>query len=307
MFISAVVCSHSLENYDNLIEAIDSLLKQTHSEREVIVVVDGNKALYEKIGGRFSVNEAVKTVLVENNIGVSGARNAGIRVARGDVIAFMDDDAFADREWMDKLDATYRNYDTIGVGGKILPVWTQGAPDYLPEELYWLAGVTHKGFAEEKIGEVRNAFGPNMSFRREVFDKVGLFNENLGFAERRVFYIQAEEPEFALRVRRETGKGVIYNPEAVVFHRIAPSKLKVRVLLKRAFYQGYSKALMKRLDITADSINTEKSYLRDLLLVYMPRRLRRFYRLAESKKLGFTVVSVMAVGMGFIYGNLKRN
>ena len=307
MFISAVVCTHTLDNYNNLIEAVDSLLNQTHSEKEIIVVVDGNKALYEKVVGQFRGNEAVKTILVESNIGVSGARNAGIKMARGDIIAFMDDDAFADREWMDKLIATYRDYDAIGVGGKILPVWTQGAPDYLPEELYWLAGATHKGFAEEKIGEVRNAFGPNMSFRREVFAKVGMFNENLGFAERRAFYIQAEEPEFALRVRRELGKGVMYNPAAIIYHRIAPSKLKVGVLLKRAFYQGYSKALMRKLNITADSIAAEKSYLRDLLLVYMPGRLKRFYRLTELKKLSFTVASIFAVGLGFIYGNLKRN
>ena len=307
MFISAVVCTHSLDNYNNLIEAVDSLLKQTHTENEVIVVVDGNKELYEKVSVQFTGNEAVKTVLIESNIGVSGARNAGIKVARGDVIAFMDDDAFADKHWMDKLIATYREYDAIGVGGKILPVWTQGAPDYLPEELYWLAGVTHKGFAKEKVGEVRNTFGPNMSFRKEVFEKVGMFNENLGFAKRRAFYIQAEEPEFALRVRRELGKGVLYNPAAIVYHRIAPSKLKIKVLLKRAFYQGYSKALMKNLNINADSIATEKSYLRDLLLVNMPRRLKRFYRLTELKKLSFTVASIMAVGLGFIYGNLKRN
>jgi GT2 family glycosyltransferase len=307
MFISAVICIHSLDNYSNLTEAVDSLLKQTHSEKEVIVVVDGNKALYEKVSAQFTGNEAVKTVLIESNIGVSGARNAGIKVARGDVIAFMDDDAFADREWMDRLVATYENYDAIGVGGKILPVWTQGAPDYLPEELYWLAGVTHKGFADEKIGEVRNTFGPNMSFRREVFEKVGLFNENLGFAKRRAFYIQAEEPEFALRVRRELGRGVIYNPAAVIYHKIAPSKLNIGVLLKRAFYQGYSKALMRKLNISSDSIATEKSYLKDLLLVYMPGRLKRFYRLTELKKLCFTVSSVIAVGLGFIYGNLKRD
>src|SRR4030042_1644993 len=252
MFISAVVCTHSLDNCNNLIEAVDSLLKQTHTENEVIVVVDGNKELYEKVAAQFAGKKAVKTVLIESNIGVSGARNAGVKVARGDVIAFMDDDAFADKEWMDRLVATYQNYDAIGVGGKILPVWTQGVPDYLPEELYWLAGVTHKGFAEEKIGEVRNTFGPNMSFRREVFEKVGMFNENLGFAKRRAFYIQAEEPEFALRVKRELGRRVIYNPAAIIYHRITPSKLKIRVLLKRAFYQGYSKALMKELDITAD-------------------------------------------------------
>jgi hypothetical protein len=64
---------------------------------------------------------------------------------------------------------------------------------------------------------------------------------------------------------------------------------------------------VRKLNITADSIATEKSYLRDLLLVYLPGRLKRFYRLTELKKLSFAVASIIAVGLGFIYGNLKRN
>ncbi len=192
------------------------------------------------------------------------------------------------------------------MGGKVLPVWLGDKPDYLPEELYWLAGITHEGFAEEKVVEVRNTFGPNMSFKREVFQKAGMFNENLGFARKGTSYIQAEEPEFALRMRRELGKGVIYNPKAVVYHKIPPAKVKVGLLLKRAFYQGYSKALLRKLNISADSGATEKSYLKALLFEYIPRRLKRFYRLSELKKLLMLFACIGAVGLGFVYGYVKR-
>ena len=306
MLVSAVVCTHSLDNYPNLVEAVDSLLSQTHREMEVIVAVDGNAELYERVLAHYGGNKAVETALLKENVGVSGARNAGISVAKGDVIAFIDDDAVAEKGWVEVLLSTYREYDAAAVGGKILPVWLGVKPDYLPEELYWLAGITHEGFAEEKVVEVRNTFGPNMSFKREVFQKTGMFNENLGFARRGTYYIQAEEPEFALRMRRELGKGVIYNPKAIVYHKIPPSKVKVNVLIKRAFYQGYSKALLRKLNISADSVATERSYLKDLLFEYIPRRLKRSYRLTELKKLLMLVACIGAVGLGFVCGYVKR-
>ena len=306
MLVSAVVCTHSLDNYPNLVEAVDSLLAQTHREMEVIIAVDGNVELYERVLAHYGGNKAVSALLLKENVGVSGARNAGITVAKGDVIAFIDDDAIAEKGWVENLLSTYREYDAAAVGGKILPVWLGGKPDYLPEELYWLAGITHEGFAEEKVVEVRNTFGPNMSFKKEVFQKAGVFNENLGFARKGTSYIQAEEPEFALRMRRELGKGVIYNPKAVVYHKIPPAKVKVGLLLKRAFYQGYSKALLRKLNISADPEATERSYLKALLLKYIPRRLTRFYRLTELKKLLMLIASIVAVGLGFVYGYVKR-
>jgi GT2 family glycosyltransferase len=145
-----------------------------------------------------------------------------------------------------------------------------------------------------------------MSFKREVFQKAGMFNENLGFARRGTSYIQAEEPEFALRMRRELGKGVIYNPKAVVYHKIPSAKVKVGLLLKRAFYQGYSKALLKKLNISADSGATEKAYLKALLFEFIPGRLKRFYRLTELKKLLMLGACIGAVGLGFVYGYVKR-
>ena len=306
MLVSAVVCTHSLDNYPGLAEAIDSLLAQTHRDIEVIVSVDGNAELYKKVSAHYAGNRAVKAVLLKENVGVSGARNAGIRAAKGEVVAFMDDDAVAAKDWVENLIAAYGEYNAAAVGGKILPVWLGGTPDYLPEELYWLAGVTHEGFAGDEVVEVRNTFGPNMSFKREVFDKVGFFNQGLGFARRGASFVQGEEPEFALRMRREMGKGVIYNPKAIVYHKIPKSKLGVRTLLKRAFYQGYSKALLRKLDISAGSIDTERSYLRDLLFKCIPRRMKRIYRLSEIKKLSVLAACIVSVGLGFAYGYVKR-
>jgi len=302
MLVSTIICAHSLDNYQNLAEAVTSLLVQTHPELEVIIAIDGNEEFYKKVVANYRSQDTVKAVLLRENTGVSAARNAGVKVARGDVIAFMDDDAVADRQWVENLLSTYREYDAVAVGGKILPLWLGEKPDHLPEELYWLVGVTHDGFAGEEVVEVRNTFGPNMSFKREVFEKVGGFSESLGFARKGASCVQAEEPELALRMKQTLGKGVVYNPHAIVYHKIPQSKLGVGILLRRAFYQGYSKALLGKLHVSADSMATEKSYLRALLLKYIPRRVKRIYRVEELKKLSVLIASILSVGLGFVCG-----
>jgi glycosyltransferase involved in cell wall biosynthesis len=307
MLVTIVLCTHSLDNLQNLKQAVDSLLAQSYRDIEVIVVVDGNEKLGDKVTEIYKDN--IRIVVLKENVGLSGARNAGAREARGDVIAFFDDDAFADEKWAESLVRTYEDGDAIAVGGKVLPVWLKGRPYYLPEEIDWLVGVTNKGFAGESVVEVRNTYGPNMSFKREVFDAIGFFSERLGFAKRGAGYMQGEEAEFTLRMMSRFGKGVLYNPEAVVYHKIPPSKTKIKVLLRRSFYQGHSKASINRAGISLNTLDTEKSYLRALLFKYMPRRFRGIFSrgcAGEVVKLLMLACIIASVGLGFVYGYLKR-
>jgi len=307
--VSVIIPSYNIENYHNLVDAIDSLLNQSYAAIEVVVVIHTSKNLYEEIVKAYGTQTKVKVIFNEQSLGAYAARNVGIRAARGDILAFLDDDAVADKKWVETLVSTYKELDAVAVGGKILPIWLPRKPVYFPEELYWLVGVTHKGFAEDKVVEIRNAFGPNMSFKREVFEQVGLFNENLGFARRGTSYIQAGEAEFSLRMTSKFGVGVIYNPEAIVHHKIPVSKARLRLLFKRSFYQGYSKVLLQKWGPSPDSISTEKSHLKDLLIKYIPQRIKRVFigpsRGAELKQVSVLISSIAAVGLGFVYGHIK--
>lgn len=309
MLVSIVVCTHSLDNLQNLMDAIDSLLNQTHKEMEVIVVVDGNRELYERIVKVYDAQEKLEVVATKENIGLSGARNTGISAAQGDAIAFFDDDAVAEKRWVENLVNIYEELDAIAVGGKILPIWLTHRPDYLPEELDWLVGATYEGFGEEEVAEVRNTFGSNMSFKKEVFEKIGLFNERFGVARSRISCMQGEEAEFTVRMKNKLGKGIIYNPVAVVYHKIPASRTKPRTLLKRAFYQGYSKALLKRFSPSPETLAIEGSYLMGLLFKYIPRRIKGIFSsnsIKEIKQLSFLAAAIISVGLGFLYGYVKR-
>ncbi len=309
MLVSAVICTYHADNYQNLLDAVASLLNQTYRETEIIIVVDGNKELGEKIAATYSDLSNIQLIVSEERVGVSGARDLGIGVARGDIIAFLDDDAVAEKRWLEGLVNTYQTHDAIAVGGKVLPIWLQKKPDHLPEELYWLVGLTYDGFDNEGITEVRNTLGPNMSFKREVLAEVGGFSQVFGFTKGRDGYMQGEEPELALRMKHKLGRGVTYNPELIVYHKVPVWKIKFGILLRRAFYQGYSKALLKRISPHPEPLATEESYLKDLLFKYIPHRVKTLFMgtgsAARIKQLLVLFASIFAVGLGFIYGYMR--
>ena len=310
MLISVIICTHSLDNKQNLMDAVDSILNQTLKELEIVVVVDGSEELYKGITEAYDAEERIKVVAIKANMGICSARNTGINAAQGDLVVFSDDDAVAEKRWIENLVDTYQKLDAIAVGGKILPIWLSKQPDYFPGELGWLVGITYEGFADERVVEVRNTFGPNMSFKKSVFDKIGLFTEEFGFSKKGLSCLQGEEAEFALRMKQELGQGVIYNPRAVVYHKIPACKTERRILLRRAFYQGYSKALLKRFSPSPDTLTTEEYYLKDLFFKYIPRRIKRVFSasnyIIELKRLSILIASVSSVGLGFLYGYFKR-
>jgi GT2 family glycosyltransferase len=309
MFVSVITCTCRDDGFPYLLDAVASLQSQSYPEREIIIVVDGNQELHRKVVAAYDGQPGVRVVASAESVGVSGARDLGLKAARGDVIAFIDDDAAADKDWLEGLVNTYREYDALAVAGGVLPVWLSGKPDYLPDELYWLVGLTYEGYAPGGVGEVRNALGCNMSFKREVFEKVGGFSRGLGFAGRGNSYIQGEEPELALRMKTVMGRGVVYDPALIVYHKVPARKTKLMALFRRAFYQGYSKALIKRVSPSLRPLSTEQSYLNDLLFKYVPRRVKALFlgpgRFSGLKQLLFLSVSIALVGLGFVGGYLR--
>lgn len=298
MKVSVVVCTYAPDLYDDLCEAVESLLAQTYEPVEVVVVVDGNDDLCGRLEQEWGDHNDVIVGCNDDNRGLSASRNHGIELAEGDVIAFMDDDAVADERWVEELVSVYRERDVEAVGGRMTPRWVAGKPGFLPAEFYWLIGVTHRGFPDE--GEVRNTFGSNISFRAEVFDAIGGFDEELGRKGDK--HVQGEETELAARLREEYGGTVYYNPEAEVAHKVFAYRTQLAWLVKRAFWQGYSKRVMAGL---VEDSGTETAFLRRLLVEFVPDRLTGLVRSPSTENLAQLLtlfVLTGAVGAGYGYG-----
>jgi len=295
MLVSVITCSHRIDRYPDLVEAIESLVAQTYKDLELIVVVDGDEALY----GQIMKDDvpADKVISNETNVGLSESRNRGMDAASGDVIVFFDDDAVADRDWIKELVRMYNEYDAVAAGGKIVPLWIGGKMNFLPEEYYWLIGATHKGFPEG-ITEVRNTFGSNISFRAEVLDALGGFRGEMGV--RGSGALQGEETEMCVRMKERFGKGVMYNPDAIVHHKIVSARTKVTFLMRRAFWQGYSKRMIAEMGYSMD---VEGDFLRDLVCAGIFGRVKEILRFksAPAVQIFFLGLFTATVFLGYMY------
>jgi glycosyltransferase involved in cell wall biosynthesis len=229
--------------------------------------------------------------------GLGGARNSGVAVAQGAVIAFLDDDAVAAPRWLAQLQAGYACPDVVGVGGAITPLWSSERPGWFPEEFYWILGCSYRGTPRTPAA-VRNLFGCNMSFRREVFGALGGFH--LGYG--------CDETEFCIRVRqRWPQSALLYNPQARVHHRVVSSRARWCYFCSRCYFEGRSKAVVSCLVGRRDGLGSEWSYT----LRTLPQGVIRGVADAalHGKVVGFSRAGLIVAGLaittaGYLTGTL---
>lgn len=254
--VSVVISTYTKDRWKDVLKCIESLHDQTLKPYEILIVLDPIEDLMNFY--RDKLPNYVK-IVESDGFGLSKARNKGILESKGDIIAFIDDDAWAGKYWLERMVKNYLDKDVYCVGGKIIPVFENSRPKWLPEELDWIVGCTYKGMPEVK-SEIRNPIGANMSFRREAFEIAGLFREEVGRYGKKL--LSGEEAEFAMRLKKILPNAkIIYDPSAVVYHRVPKSRTKLRYALKRAYYEGYSKAMLSE----EYELKTERCYAIHLL------------------------------------------
>jgi GT2 family glycosyltransferase len=257
---SVVLCAYTEERWEQLEAAIRSLRVQTQPPAEIILVVDHNPGLLERAE---SMLDGVRVVENGEAPGLSGARNSGIRAARADLLAFMDEDAAAAPDWLAELLAGFQRSEVIGVGGWIEPVWCEGRPGWFPEEFNWVVGCSYRGLPE-KTSPVRNLIGANMAFRKEVFQKAGYFRNGMGRIGK--VPVGCEETELCIRAQqRLPGSLLILRPEARVEHLVPGERANWRYFFERCYAEGQSKALVTRFVGVRDGLSTERAYTRRTL------------------------------------------
>jgi GT2 family glycosyltransferase len=261
---TVVVCAFASRRLDQTVDCVRSVLGQDPPPGQMMVVVDHNETL--EAGLRARLPDEVEIVPNEGRRGLSSARNTAIRRSRGRYIVFIDDDAIAHERWLAGLLSAFDDAAVVGVGGHARPLWEAAAPGWLPPELLWVVGCSYDGLP--KSGVVRNPLGCNMAFRADLFDRVGMFNPAIGRLGS--LPLGCEETEFCLRAARATpGARIALIAGAEIDHRVPAARVRASYLLRRCYFEGISKALVRRLG-DRRSLATERSYLRHAL----PKRLR---------------------------------
>jgi GT2 family glycosyltransferase len=290
MTVSVVVCAYTAERWAQIVAAVASVRRQSAPPLETILAVDHNPAL-----ARRARAELPGVVVTENRQapGLSGTRNSGVALARGELVAFLDDDAVAAPDWLERLVAAYDAPEVLGVGGAVEPSWAAGRPRGFPPEFDWVVGCTYRGLPE-RTAPVRNLIGANMSLRRDVLERVGGFRPGVGRVGR--LPSGCEETELCIRAtQRLPGGRFVYEPRARVLHAVPASRGGWRYFGSRCFAEGVSKARVAAWRGPADALASERSYATRTL----PRGLLRDGR-AAARGDGGALVRMAAIAAGLL-------
>jgi GT2 family glycosyltransferase len=309
--VSVVICAYTLDRWDDLQDAVASVLGQTQPPAEIVVVVDHNPPLLERAAARWAGAATATTTLRllpnRERPGLSGARNTGIAASQGSVIAFLDDDAVAAPDWLARLTAGFADRRVMGVGGAIEPLWLSGRPGWFPDEFAWTVGCSYRGLPRQ-ASPVRNLIGCNMSFRREVFDAVGGFRSEVG----RIGAIPlgCEETELCIRAgQRWPERILLYDPAALVRHRVPPRRAAWPYFRARCYAEGLSKATVARLVGAGDGLSNERTYALRTLPQGAARGLRDALWRRDASGLGRAgaIVAGLAItAAGYLAGTLAQ-
>jgi GT2 family glycosyltransferase len=214
--ISVVVCSYNGSR--TIGETLAALENLDYPDYEIIVIDDGSTDQTSVIAGR----HAVRLIRTENN-GLSVARNHGMNAATGEIISYIDDDAYPDPHWLIYLAATFMRTEHAGVGGpNIAPPGDGMIADCVANAP---GGPVHVLLSDEVAEHIP---GCNMAFRREQLMAIGGFDPR--------FRVAGDDVDICWRFQ-ERGWSLGFAPAAVVWHHRRNS-------IKAYFKQqhGYAKA-----------------------------------------------------------------
>lgn len=182
MDASIIVCTYNrAESLRDTLHALKALQPAPGRAWEVIVVDNNSKDHTKAVVQEAQRAWPLLRYEFEGAQGLSHARNHGIARARGEVILFTDDDVLPEPEWLETTLAGLQSYGADACGGYIAPIWESPPPAWLTERFYGFLAVRTDRTDDHPITvDTPTPFGANMAFRRNAFDRVGLFDTSRG-------------------------------------------------------------------------------------------------------------------------------
>lgn len=244
--------------------AIASVERQTlHTDAFELIVVDNSSDRDAQADFLNALSVDCRCdYAVEDIPGAARARNIGMRLGRGEVVAFLDDDAVADPGWAEAILGRFAASPGIGVlGGPVVPIWPAERPAWLPRWADDHLSILDHGPAPRAVRPDEQLISANMAFPRAALDRVGGFPEHLG---RRGSSLLSNEDLAVRRAVEAGGSPAFYDPRVKVRHHIASERLSQAWLRRRMAWQVVSDVIEAGDDIASEG-SLDRTQLRRLL------------------------------------------
>jgi len=210
---------------------------------ELIVVAnacaDGTYSAVERISGDYPFE---LTVAKEPTPGQNWARNKALKLATGDVFAFVDDDIRLDRTWLRGLVEVFKQYEADVVGGRTKLWWEDvEKPEWFKPYLSPILAAYDHGDTVQEVG-LPGPIGANMAIRRRVYQEIGGFRTGIQNEDNSLY--RGNEVEYLQRADNHGFRGY-YAPDALVYHWVSPDRIEPHFFEESGWGYGHSRVSMK--------------------------------------------------------------
>jgi glucosyl-dolichyl phosphate glucuronosyltransferase len=294
--VSVVICAYTLDRWDLLQRAVASVLEQNISAEDVILVIDHNPELAERCRAVWPSASELGVRVVENVYQgrLGSARNTGLELVTGDIVAFLDDDACAPPDWLSRLVAAYESEDQVmAVGGAPEPEFECPRPSWFPFEFDWVFGCAYRGLPTARA-PARRLIGANMSVRRSAILAVGGFHSD-----------NHDDMDLSHRVADAQGRdSVVYDPIITVRHFVSAERLTWSYFWRRCFFVNRGKVLAFSDMADAGGLGAELVFVRSILTRSVPRYALRGGR-SGPLRAAAALAGVTLAGVGHLVGRYR--
>ncbi|MCU1489449.1 MAG: glycosyl transferase, family 2 [Acidimicrobiaceae bacterium] len=297
--VTVVICAYTLDRWDLLERSVASVLAQKRPPCELLVCIDHNAELAERARASFSDPDAALPVRVlENRYGgrLGSARTTALEAASGELIAFLDDDAAAEPDWLERLVAPLGDPSVVAVGGAPHPDYGAPRPSWFPLQYDWVFGCIYQGLPTS-AAPVRHLIGAAMAARRADLLAIGGFHSD-----------NHDDMDMCHRLVAHTpGGSVLFEPAAVVNHHVPANRLTWSYFWRRCFLVNRGKAEAFHEMGEAGNLVAEREFARRLLTKGIMDELRQLTSgdLGAAGRLGALMAGLALAGAGYTVGTAE--
>jgi GT2 family glycosyltransferase len=301
---TVVMAAYDSRRWPFIVDAVQSVLSGPDQPRRMVICVDRNEEMLERISATWP---QVTAVMNTRGRGASGTRNTGAEYADTPFIAFLDDDVRVHENWLARLLDPFTDPAVVGTGGSVVAGWESGRPSWFPEEFDWVVGASYRVMPTVQSA-VRNVWSENMAARTEVFRAVGGFRSDFGKVGARS---SPEDTDLCIRMAGSAaGTGWVFARNAVVEHHVPAGRARFSYFLRRNYLEGRGKMEMARLLGRQEKLQDEREYLYHTLPFAIRADLKTTIRHGDVNgllKAGAIITGILAAGVGAVLGMLPSS
>jgi glucosyl-dolichyl phosphate glucuronosyltransferase len=305
LIVSSVICTHNRADY--LFLALQSLVDQSmsKSQYEIIVIDNCSTDQTKEVVESFSKQQDQIRYIYESTLGLSYARNTALQNAKGKYIAYLDDDAIACPNWLNKIVSVFEEtvVPQIGcAGGKVELIWEADRPSWLSDQLLHVLGFIDWSKTPRPLNlDSEWLVGASIAFSVDVLNSIGGFNLGLG----RVGTNLLSNEEIMIEKKIvEIGYSCYYHPDISVGHHVTQSRLTQDWFTRRYYWQGVSNAVVYLIEQEPSNLSRFRDVFLEILRLFRYRKDITNMIFSTTDPSQFTQKCFSFIKLGYIVGLL---